>query len=56
MIKHKIPFAPEIDGMNGGTSPQYLLPYLKNKVDVLVTDGEISDSEIMAMRNRISGR
>ena len=54
IITNKIPFALQIKDMNGGTDPQHLLPHLKGKIGVIVTDGEIGDSAISAIRNKIS--
>ena len=52
-IENRIPFANIITGMNGGTDPQHILPFVKDKTVVLVTDGQIVDQAINAIRSKI---
>ena len=53
-VQNGIPMAEVISNMNGGTDPQYILPLLKNRTSVLVTDGEINEPQIAALRSKIS--
>lgn len=52
-IQNRVPIAQIISGMNGGTDPQHILPLIKNRTSILVTDGDITDQAIAAMRNKI---
>ena len=53
LVENKIPIASTIKGMNGGTEPQNILPLVKGKTVVLVTDGEIGDNAILQIRNKL---
>ena len=53
-IKNKVPFAKAISNMGGGTEPQTILPFVKNKTTVLVTDGEIPENSIYAIKNHLA--
>lgn len=53
-VNNKIPFTDQILGMNGGTSPQYILPWIQNHTSIIVTDGDIGDSEISTLQQKVA--
>jgi len=52
-LKDKIPFCDNILQMNGGTNPENLIPLIRNKTTILVTDGEINESSITKIKSMI---
>lgn len=50
-ITNGIPFTDQISQMNQGTAPQSILPLVRGKTVVLVTDGEILDRDIAVVRS-----
>lgn len=52
-VKNKIPFTDQIDGMNGGTEPATILPFVKGKTVVLVTDGSITPNSIAMIQQKV---
>lgn len=53
-VTNGIPFANLISGMNAGTEPQHILPLIKGKISIIVTDGEIDDRRINMIRMELS--
>lgn len=52
-LANAIPIAEVIKDMNEGTEPDTILPFVKNKSVVLLTDGEISESSANNIRNKL---
>jgi len=46
-------FAEQIVDLNGGTQPSGLIPFMNNAATILVTDGEIEQSEVQKIQTRI---
>lgn len=53
-LENKIPFAQVIPNMNNGTEPHHILPLVKNRTTVIITDGEIGNSAIDNIQKQIT--
>ena len=54
-IQNKVSFTTTLKGMNGGTDPQHVLPFAKNKVLVLLTDGDVQPAQIEQIKLKVPG-
>jgi hypothetical protein len=52
-VNNMIPMTDQIEGMNEGTCPQNIIPLIKNRNCIIVTDGEIGDAALRIIKQSL---